>query len=502
MAELVEPGSTTRVPPAARRGPSRLMRFIGIAAATVVALDLGISVGIGMTSQAAQRLVSITGMMVYFVITVVSPFTGLLVWLVLYPFSETTLNIPLGSGATSLSPTRLMLSFLAIMLVAQTSIRKRPLPRLSHLDFWGLLFIGGLGLSAAASASPRAAIQIVLDNFLAPLGFYFLAKHLVTNRRELELLLSALLVIGGYSAFLAIHEQVTGVVWFLPNSTGVAFYSPGGIRVLQSLWGINAVFGSIFALVIPIAFYRLIESRSPPARLGYVLLNAVFLLAMFLSYKRAAWVAMFISLGILFVLFAASRRVLIMALVIAAIPVAALWPKIAARSLIEERIMYQADTLNGRTTRWQVAVELWRQNPIFGVGFGNFSVLSRFAAIENSFLDILVSGGLVAFVPFLMFWLLILRDAFLLYIRGPSRPGVFVDRPIMAAFLAAISTYVAIGLTYVYPSAINHMFCVLIGAVVASQAEAVRRRGLQAREGLAAAVTSAPGSQAPQQQMR
>jgi O-antigen ligase len=499
MADLTEPGSTSIAQPTAQRGQSRLMHLIGIAAGIEVALYLGIGVGFGMTSQAAQRIVSIAGMVVYFVITIVAPYAGLLVWLVLYPFTETNLNIALGGRVPDLSPTRLMMGFLAITLMAQVAIRKRPLPRLSHLDFWGLLFVVGLGLSAATSAKPIAAIQVVLDSYLTPLVFYLLAKHLVTNRREIELLLSALLVIGGYTAFLAIHEQVTGVAWFLPADPGIPFYA-GGLRVLRSLWGTNGVFGSIFALAIPIALYRMTESRSVPARAGYALLNVAFLLAMFLTYKRAAWIAMLISFAILFLFYPALRRVLTMMLIIAAVPVAMLWPRIATRSLIEDRIAFQADTLNGRTARWEVAVELWRQKPIFGVGFGNYSVLSGFVAIENQFLHILVSGGLVAFVPFAMFWLLMLRDAFRLYIRGPSRPGVFVDRRIMAVYLAVISTYLVMGLTAVQVTAISHMCYVLMGAVVGSQANAVRRRGLEARQALVTAAAPAPDGLAPLEQ--
>ena len=73
----------------------------------------------------------------------------------------------------------------------------------------------------------------------------------------------------------------------------------------------------------------------------------------------------------------------------------------------------------------------------FGDKYGHRTVIviSIFWAGVTTILTGL-TGGLVAFVPFVMFWLLMLRDAFRLYIRGPSRPGVFVDRPIMAVYLA------------------------------------------------------------------
>ena len=471
-------------PPARQRVPRWLLRLLVFVLAVQAAIYAGIGLGVGLTSAFAQQVVSLSAALLYFVISLVSPYFGLLFWLVMYPFAETSVNLSLGGGMPDLSPTRLVMAFLAVMLAAQIAIRKRAVPRLTHQDVWGLLFVAGIGVSAAAGANPVGAFKAVLDSYLAPLVFYFLAKQLVNTRRDIERLFDALLIIGGYSAFLAIHEQLTGVTWLLPDSAGIAVYT-GGLRILRSLWGTNAVFGSIFALVIPIGFYRMIENRSLPGRLGYALLNLTFLVSMFYTYKRAAWIAMVVSLVILYLLYPASRRLLLVMAIVFAVPLALFWNRLARTSLVEDRITYQADSLNGRTDRWQVAVELWQQKPIFGQGFNQFDQLSGFIAIENQYLQILVSGGLVAFVPYAIFWLLVVLEGLDLYIRGPSLPGVFVNRAILAVFLAVVATYLVKGLSGVHSTPINLMFYVVVGAIVGSQS-AQRRAARQARPAVAA----------------
>ena len=259
----------------------------------------------------------------------------------------------------------------------------------------------------------------------------------------------------------------------------------GGLRILRSLWGTNAVFGSIFALVIPIGLYRIIESRSAPAPSGLCPLNLVFLVSMFYTYKRAAWIAMVISLVILYLLYPRSRRLLLITAIVFALPLAVFWNRLARTSLVEDRIIYQANTLNGRTDRWQVALQLWQQKPIWGQGFNQFNQLSGYIAIENHYLQILVSGGLLAFVPFAIFWLLVVWQGFELFIRGPSLPGVFATRPVLAVFLAAVSTYLVKGLSGVHSTPINLMFYVLVGAVIGSQA-AYRRAARHAPPAFAA----------------
>jgi O-antigen ligase len=429
---------------------------------------LGAGLGLTMTTPLAPLVASATAMLAYAIILVVAPYQGLLLGLILYPFAETRVNIPLGANVADLSATRLAAAVLCGVLMAQVAIGRRPLPRLTRLDLAGVLLVGGLGLSATLSYAPLRAAQVVLDGYLVPLVFYFVIRHLVTQPREIELLFNAVLIIGLYSAFFAFYEHLTGRIVLAPEQYTLTEYA-AGIRILRSLWGSNSVFGSVFGMAIPVAFYRMLHGPRGLTRAAHALLAGVFLIGMFLTFKRSAWIALLVSLVVMATFLPAFRRVLLVLSVVTAVPIAAYWNRIAASDLMEQRVTANIGTLNGRTGRWQAAVDLWLERPVAGYGFQNYDLLSGYQAVESHYLHFLVSGGLLAFVPFLLFLLLTLQQSLRLYIRGPSEPAVFVTRPVLATFMAMASIYAVKAISEVQSTPMTLLLLLLVGAVIGSQ---------------------------------
>jgi O-antigen ligase len=450
------------------QAPKRLAHLARIALGAAAATAIGVALGLGLTTPVSPLITSIIVMALCLGVLVVAPWHGLLLWLILYPFTETRINIPLGASIADLSLTRLVIASLSSILLAQIAIGRRRLPRLTALDVVGLLSVIGIGLSAAASADLVGSLRTIVDSFLMPLLFYFIVKNLVTSRHEIELLLTALLIVGGYSAVFAIYEQLTGNILLSPGTHTLTEYTEG-IRVLRSVWGSNAIISSVFALTIPIAFYRFILSQQVERRAAYLLLAGLLMIGMFVTYKRAAWIAMFVSFLVMAPLFPAFRRVFIVLLIVASVPLAVYWDRLSESDLVEQRLAYNVGTLNGRTGRWEAALALWRQEPIFGHGFRSFDQLSGFEAVENHYLHLFVSGGLAAFVPFVLFFLLTLVQAMRLHIRGPSLPRVFVSRPLLAVFLAMLSTYLVKAMTGIQSTPVNLLIYILIGAFIGSQ---------------------------------
>ncbi|MCC6191318.1 MAG: O-antigen ligase family protein [Anaerolineales bacterium] len=450
--------------------PRPARHAMGLGLAVVAVAGLGVALGLGLTLPARDLIVSALVIVLFLILIAWSPYTGLLVWLVFYPFTETRINLPLGAAIPDLSLTRFVAAWLALLLFAQAVTDQRHFPRIRWLDVWGGLFVVGLGLSAVASSDPVRSITSVLDNAIVPLVFYFLAKNLVVKREEIERLFTAVLVVASYSAGLAIYEQLTGNILLAPGDYRLVEYARG-IRILRSLWGSNAVFGSIFAFALPVGFYRLVRSQTGVGRLGYGLLLGVLLLAMFFTYKRASWISMGASFVILAAFTPAFRRVLLGLALVLAVPLALAWDRVAESSLIEQRVTSNYETLNGRTARWEAALRLWRDKPLQGLGFKSFDELSGFTAVENQYLHLLVSGGLITLAPFLLFLFVTFLDSVRLYVRGPSWTGVFVDRTLIVVFWAMASTYLVKGLTGVQDTPIHLIFFILIGAVIGSQGE-------------------------------
>ncbi len=77
-----------------------------------------------------------------------------------------------------------------------------------------------------------------------------------------------------------------------------------------------------------------------------------------------------------------------------------------------------------RPVFWKYALELWQQTPTLGIGFGGFATASRILMddhvwlhpehVENDFLEVLVSGGIVTFLLFGLLLFLLLRRIFVI----------------------------------------------------------------------------------------
>lgn len=439
-------------------------------------IGLGLGLGWSLTQPAGSMIVSVWAALLYLFFLVRIPYQGMLLWLALYPFTETNINIPLGAGLPDLSPTRLSVAWLSTMLLAQAAVGKRHFPRLTKVDVWAFLFAAGMGASVFASSNPISALKAALDLIFVPMLVYYLAKNLVRSRKDLDHFFDILLIMAFYSAIVMFYEHLTGqVIFYHKQFSEKSLYYSGGIRIVRSLWGGPHVFGSIYAMAIPVTFYRFLRTSKGAARCLYGALMGILLAGLFLTYKRAAWVSALVSFIVVAPFFPAFRRLFLVLIIIAGIPLAIYWNRLSETDLVQERVNSRVDTLNGRTYRWQAAIDLWKQSPILGHGFRRFDDLSGYRAVENYYLHILVSAGLVGFVPFLCFLYLVIRESVAIYRRAATLPGLWVDRELIAVFWGATSTYLVKAMTGAQGAAIvNLLFYMLIGAVVGSQGEALQ----------------------------
>ena len=432
---------------------------------------LGVGLGFVMMTPAGLILPSIVGIAFYLIVIASNPLSGVALWLVLYPFAERTINISLGKGIPDLSPTRFVIAFLIAVLLGQAATGQRRFPRITKLDIVCLLSIIGIGISAGASYDPIRAFKAVLDMNIIPVLAYYVLKNFVRGKKDLDLLFNAFLIIATYTCFFIFNEWVTGNILFYRGHS-MTVYGRTGIRVVRSLWGTPDGYASIFAMAIPLAFYRMIKAKGGHWRTIYGFLLAIFLLGQVLAFKRAGWVASLVSFIIMFPFFPSFRKVFLVMLILIGIPMGVFWETLSSIEGVEQRVISGVDTLHGRTYRWEAAIELWKQKPIVGHGWKNYDVLSEYHAIESHYLHLLVSGGLLAFLPFVCIIILTISESIWVFIRGPSIPNIFVDRDLIAVFWGMFSTYLVKAITVVQGLAIiNILFFIIIGAMVGSQGE-------------------------------
>jgi hypothetical protein len=183
--------------------------LIGLAAVTPLLGGLGAP-----TDRLVEWLLPLAGISMLMVLSVHSPLAGLLSTLLLAPYSRfIPLDLDFGAGIPALSLTRLMAGCLVLLLLYQAARGQRRLRPLAWSDLAFVVFLVVLGLSVAESQYDTIfAMQSLLDAYVLPFIYLYLARQIVRNLGDLRWFSATLLLAGVGFAFLIIREQLTGEV--------------------------------------------------------------------------------------------------------------------------------------------------------------------------------------------------------------------------------------------------------------------------------------------------
>lgn len=422
----------------------------GVLGLAVLASDpsLGASFQSGILASLGELLLPLAGLTALALISVFDPFAGMLLWLLLAPYGpHIPLDISLGAGVPDLSVSRVLAGWLVVLIVAQAARRERLLRPLGWPDLAYLLFAAAMLLTASQSRwGSTVAYQAIFDAYLVPFAALYLARQLVRGGRQLHAVAVVLLLIGVALAFLVIREQLTGEVLFYSRES--AAYSRSFRKVI-SLMGNAAPMGVTTAMTLPLGVVTLVHVLRAPGNAGdiqrkrrqkvmrvalLVCALAFISLGAFMTYNRATWLGMAITVLVFIAMRPAMRRLLLPLLVIAVVLAVLFWPALTTSPAVTERLL-EDNSIDYRTTAAELAFEIARGNPLLGVGYGNFGFIAyetygwrpfqgfnAYAAAHNSYLFILVSAGLIALVPYLAWLALLAREGLRRYLALRDRP--------------------------------------------------------------------------------
>lgn len=400
----------------------------------LIVLALGVLLGyLHSSPESAELTISIIVVCAVMLIIMHRPLHGVLVWVMLEPFIETWVNIPMGAGIPDLSFSRFVIAFLAIFMLAKSASGKFRFVGLSLADICILLTTLGIMLAAPLSTGPSTAtIQRAIMMYFTPLSVYFFAKNLVKNDQDLQKLLSIVAFLGFVAGAYAIYEYTTGNVLFLAkgDTVGAVYRDDTAIRMIKGLIGGTGNMGRAMAASIPVTFYLLLERKKNDAkRILLIGMLVIEFVAIVISMARSPWYALLIALFIMQLFYPQFRRVFFVIVFVAAIVLWATWDQVS-ESDVANRVNDKVSTLEGREARWAAGFNMWKEKPIRGWGFGHFETQSgrfrtdgintnfRNGAIENDYLYIMVSCGLLGLVPYALFLLAPLVNSLRLFFRA------------------------------------------------------------------------------------
>lgn len=439
-----------------------------------IAIGLACFMGKRITSDEWPILVTATGLATFVVISIINARHALLLWMVMAPFARFIyLDIELGRGIPNLTLSRIMTGVLLLLILAQAATGRRKLVRLSWADFLLLLFCLAAAVSVPSTVTPlKSAAQTFFDRVVIPIAVYFLARNLITNRRDLTAVMYTLVIIGLYLALLATREQLTGDVLFYPEDRSIQYTA--SIRRVVGLLGNPAFTVLTINMTVPWTWYLLSNARRH--RLALLVILGIMMAGAYFCMNRSGWVGLLVALITMALLIKRFRQFFVVMLLVGAIVAGVYWALIVSSPAVQERLRAQGP-IEYRAETWRVALIMLRDNPILGVGYENFSQLYQhygrwdinapvLPTPHNTYLWVLLAGGVVAFVPFIAFLGVVVFSALRLWAVARGSSDGFPDAGLAGVFLASMASILtsALALDVIYGTFNTMIMFLIMGA--------------------------------------
>jgi O-antigen ligase len=283
-------------------------------------------------------------------------------------------------------------------------------------------------------------------------------------------------------AFLVIREQLTGEVLFYARDA--ARYSASFQKVI-SLMGNAAPMGVSTAMTLPLGLALLawvFSSNTAPSRgraLARVVLPvalAFIALGVYMTYNRASWLGMVITLLVMGALRPRLRRLLLPVLLALAILALVFWQSVVDSPAVNERLL-EDQSIGFRSAVAQLALDMVRADPLLGLGYYNFGPIAKqrygwdpapligiYPPAHNSLMFILVSGGLLALLPYVAWFGMVAWQGARRFLDSIGQEET---RDVLAAGAALLLLYFVASATFDNVEAVkmNLLFWTAIGAI-------------------------------------
>lgn len=467
---------------ASERSQSRQLALTLLAAAVVV--GSGVLLGRVLVTPQWTQAVTVIGLGATFLLLLISPPAGLLLWILLAPYSHSIyLRVNMGGGIPDLDLTRLTTVFLAFLLVLQATVRprvdalaQRRLARPGWPELAMVAFVITMALSIPSSSRGIVAnIQAQFDFMLIPLLIYYFARNLLRSERALAATIGMLALAAVLLGAVTVREQLTGQALFPPFEYPLD-YEPH-IRKVLSLFGSPTTIVTALAASLPLLLYGIRQARTFNRRAGLGVAVIVALAGLFFAYVRAGWLGAVVGVILVVALSPGLRRTFLPLLPVIVLVAVVASAVVAIRPEVVQQRLTSEQPITYRLEAWEIAWNLFQRAPFLGVGFGEFGrravmeygwdpfavkgIVGSSPAVHNSYLDALISGGLLAFIPYLGIFLALFQRGRAYWSRPANRDLIATLWATLGGYLLIIGTYDVLNAQYA-----NMVFFLIMGTLV------------------------------------
>lgn len=320
---------------------------------------------------------------------------------------------------------RMLLIWLAMVFLVKSVVERQPLRGPYALDL--LILLHGLYIYIRVFVQNSAFVQPWFMSVAIPYAAYFLAKNIVVGEKRIRVLWWTMVALVIYYSFTAIVEKYRIDDLVFPRSILPAKELEFRGRSIGP-FNQPAVFGTVFAMLIPIHLYFMATLRSFAGRLAVSGCLLASLVGLYFTYTRGSWLAGVAGLACAVALNRRSYFKIMAPMAIVAGLLALFILGLGNDEFMKERVEND-DTLGSRVGTAVTVLRVWRDHPIFGVGFFQFRLVRdsyiepveapllgtirfnqfRTCPIHDIYLGPLAEDGLVGAVLQLSIYLLILK---------------------------------------------------------------------------------------------
>jgi O-antigen ligase len=305
------------------------------------------------------------------------PFAGLLVFVGMMPLESAFLSI--GSGAVTY--TRLLGLYLFALWVAKMVIGHRQIAIMPYTK-WMLPFLLWAAASTLWASDRQLAVQMLLT-LTQLFAFGFLVYNEASDRKRLNTILVVLVASCTLAVILGYFQigTLTGKAQLTLQAQGVKEYA--------------SIVGLAFLSGIILYFFGNKTHRG----LLLLIISAISIYPLFASSERGVFLAILIAL--LAIVFISQRKLaytaylaLVVLAIVGGFQLIARFGSLSSFNISRFSLTNIIETGgSGRTDIWNVGWHILQDNPIIGVGLGNFKVV-YYKYVQYAFFDpgLTVSG--------------------------------------------------------------------------------------------------------------
>jgi len=320
---------------------------------------------------------------------------GLLKPFILYLLFLSLFSLEAFSAVSGVSYPRILGIFLTLALTLRLLLRKETIPKDDSYKYFFLFFLGNL-VSFAFAINISISTQVYVTYIFLFL-LYILTRYFLITEKDIHTALNYLFF-GTLASF--VYLYIMGIEIFVVVA---------GVPRVGAGMGDSNEYASYILVLLPLAIYRAMNTEGR-LKLLYSSLGLIYFVILVYTGSRGGILG-FLGALVVFIQYYGIKKLksVFVVLLLLSVSIFVFSPEgYLERATTITTLEKDEASRDTRIENYHIALKMFLDRPLAGFGMNNFQFSSldygalRSMVVHNTYLEILVGGGLLSFIPFLL----------------------------------------------------------------------------------------------------